>query len=237
MRGAPRARRARAVVLIGGLLLLGAWSFRRGVFEPAAPAFPQQETALAAPVPTAVAAVGQPLETTAIAPTNPPVFAEPAALRAAPAAIASHLSSDFARGENVNLVLDAPRMQLGSALVSSLDPGVFLGSYVSPPATPGRPREPFRSIAASWDIDTRNGGQFQLELRTRSEANGAWSAWRQLSPTDVNRPRALPELSNDWQYRLTLYATDVAKSPIVYNVTIATHPAAIEPEPSASDAP
>lgn len=237
MRGAPRARLVRALLLLGAWLLLCSWFLRRDVFEPAAPALHSRESSQATPSLAMHAAAAIPPGTPSTVPTDPTAPAALAALRTAPSTIASHLSGDFARGEKENVVLDAPRMQLGAALVSSLDPGVFLGSYVSPPATPGQPRQPFRSIAASWDIDTRGGGQFQLELRTRSEATGAWSLWRQIPPTDVNRPQALPELSNDWQYRLTLYALDVAKSPIVYNVTIATHPAAIEPEPSTPDEP
>jgi hypothetical protein len=126
-------------------------------------------------------------------------------------------ASDFASGQFKNTVLVINGLTLGTDTTPTTFQseykyyGLFTSSEQSVNA--------FDSIKASYNASIPNGSVVVLSVRTLS-FSGHWSPWQEISEADLGK--SIDVVGNGWQYRLTLYAKDLAQAPIVHSVKIQT---------------
>jgi hypothetical protein len=108
------------------------------------------------------------------------------------------------------LHLDGAGKAAGSPLIT--------GSYTSGEEMSHRS---FDRITFNYRATVPVGSSLKFEAHTVSP-DGQWSNWREIFPKDLIRPIEVEASAAGWQYRFTLFASSVARSPEVESVVVVT---------------
>jgi hypothetical protein len=136
------------------------------------------------------------------------------------ASVVRQTASDFGKGQFDNTTLVKSGLRLGDDTTpATFESGYKLfGLYTSQPESAAA----FDALRINYRATLPAHSEIVFAFRTLSES-GAWSVWREVSASERTKSFAVLRAVS-WQYRVTIYANDVDKSPTVHSVSIQTTP-------------
>ena len=126
-----------------------------------------------------------------------------------------HSAADFAYGEGENLVIDGGFRLANSNLFNEGEK--IIGTFYSMPV---EAQQPFDSVTVTYQgITPDDDSTLKMEIRVRFE-NIGWSDWLIIDMNNISLPIALEAMADSWQYRVTMSADEILKSPQLDQVAV-----------------
>ena len=93
----------------------------------------------------------------------------------------------------------------------------IIGTFYSMPV---EAQQPFDSVTVTYQgITPDDDSTLKMEIRVRFE-NIGWSDWLIIDMNNISLPIALEAMADSWQYRVTMSADEILKSPQLDQVAV-----------------